>query len=192
MTRGDSTWSRFWGGAAALGFWLYLGAALYDAAVVAPQWAGSPPQSVRTWNQSGVRPEPAPFLTPLAIGIVGATTLAWASSLTVRSRRRLWLTIAQVAALGLGWIVILELMPLERSLRGAGFSDAEVVSLTNEWVRWGAARLAVLAVGAYAAYRGHILRVRAAAAPAAAVRRAAPRDFVLYDEDRDRITLGDD
>ncbi|HYC55833.1 MAG TPA: hypothetical protein VEL28_12940 [Candidatus Binatia bacterium] len=185
-------WSRFWGAAAAVAFWVHVGAAVYEAAVVAPQWAASPPQSVRAWNQSGVRPEAAHLLTPLAALAVAATTLAWLSSLRVRSSRRWWLTLTQACALGLGWIVIVGLMPAERGLRGAGLSDIAIVELTGEWVRWSAARLLILLLGAYAAYRGHIVPERPPVMVGSATRRAPARDFVISDDDPDRITFGDD
>ncbi|HYC00139.1 MAG TPA: hypothetical protein VEC57_13475 [Candidatus Limnocylindrales bacterium] len=191
---GPSAWSRFWGAAAACAFWLSLGAALYEAAVLAPQWVSSA-ADLRAWNQSGVRPEPARLMTPLAALAVGATLLAWLSSLGIRSSRRWWLTLALACASGLAWAVVMGLIPAERGLRGASLTDAQIAELTNEWVRWSAARLLVLLLGAYAAYRGHVARIFGAAVTiteARDMRRGASRDFVLSDEDPDAITLGDD
>ena len=55
--REGSWWSRGWGVVALVAFAVYLGAAIYEAAVVAPLWSLSPPASVSAWAALKIRPD---------------------------------------------------------------------------------------------------------------------------------------
>jgi len=158
----SSRWSRFWGAISAVTFWVGLGAAIFDAAVIAPLWTMAPPQSVRAWAELAVRPEAARFFVPLAAVVALATALAWLSDLGVRGTRRWWLTIAAVAAVATAWASIIEVRPIERVLvAAAAEEDLRLIGLAGQWLQWSLLRLVALAVGSYAAYRAHLVAVLA-------------------------------
>lgn len=149
---------------ALVAFALHLGAALYEATVIAPLWTSSPPDSVSAWAASPLRVDSSGLFHPLVSLILTATTIAWISSLTTPGRRRWWLTLAEGGALGLAWIVVVDLIPLERGLfsaaavleRDAVGADPAVVASTGDWVRAAALRLAALTLGALAAHRAYL------------------------------------
>ncbi len=162
--REGSWWSRAWGWVALVAFALHLGAALYEATVIAPLWTASPPASVSAWAASPLRVDSSGLFHPLVSLIFTATTITWISALTTRGRRRWWLTLAEGCALGLAWVVVVDLIPLERELfsvaadpeRAAAAGDAALVASTGDWVRAAALRLAALALGVFAAHRAHL------------------------------------
>jgi hypothetical protein len=180
--RGGSWWSRTWGLVALVAFALHLGAALYEATVIAPLWTSSPPDSVTAWASSPLRVDSSGLFHPLVSLLLTATTIAWISSLTTPGRRRWWLTLAEGCALGLAWIVIVDLIPLERGLfsaaavleRAAVGADPAVVASTGDWVRAAALRLAALTLGAFAAHRAHL-----AGLPAGVATAGVDDDFVF-------------
>jgi len=198
--REGSWWSRGWGVIVLVAFAVYLGAAVYEAAVIAPMWSLTPPASVKAWAALDARPDSSALFQPLVAIIVVATSMAWISGISERGWRRWWLTLALACAGALAAIVVVMLMPCERSLFGAaalGDRDAaDVVALTGEWIRAAAMRLAALLVGAWAAYRAQLAGMLGATS-ASALREAPStgrraRDFAFGDEVDDEVTLGDD
>lgn len=201
--REGNWWSRAWGAVAVLGYVLLLGAAAYEAALVAPLWTLSPPDSVREWVASPSRPDSSALFQPLAAVTVFATAMAWMSGLLERGWRRWWLTLSLCGAGGLAAVTVLQILPCERDLFGAaslGDRDAAaVISLTNEWIRAASLRIAALVVGGWAAYRaqlagmlGDIPAARRAASAAAASSARSARDFAFGDDDGPEIALGED
>lgn len=165
-----------------LGFAMHLGAALYEAMVVAPMWSASPPKSITSWAMLANRPNSAALFHPLAGVIVVAMLLAWVSGVTVRGWRRWWLTLALAASAALVAVTFLMVLPCERLLFGSvalGDGDAPtLIALTGEWIRAAALRFAVLLVGAWATWRAQ-LAISAATANASASRGAALPEYSL-------------
>jgi hypothetical protein len=160
--------SRLWGWVALLGFAVHLGAAVYEAALVAPLWSNAPPESVAAWAALDRRPDSSTLFLPLVALLLAATLAAWLPALRVRGLRRWWLTASLGAAAALAWISIDTLRPLERALFGAAaLGDPEaavVVAQAGDWVRAAALRLLVLAVGSWTALAAHVAASRAVAA----------------------------
>ena len=215
--REGSWWSRTWGWVALVAFALHLGAALYEATVIAPLWTSSPPDSVSAWAASPLRVDSSGLFHPLVSLILTATTIAWISSVTTPGRRRWWLTFAEGCALALAWVVVVDLIPLERGLfsaaavgdRVAAVGDAALVASAGDWVRAAALRLAALALGAFATHRAHLAGLPAGGAaaelddefvfPAARDERGrrSPagrpgRDFSLGDDEEDEAFVVDE
>ncbi len=166
MGKVSSVWSRLWGAMSAAAFWVGLGAAVLDALVIAPLWTSSPPLSVRAWADLAVRPEPERFFVPLAAFLALGTLLAWLSDLTIAGARRWWLTLATVAAFGVLWASAAELVSIERAVTAAAaHDDLAVVGLASDWLRWSLLRFGALAMGSYAAYRGHLAALLARRLP---------------------------
>lgn len=202
-------WSRAFGALSTLAFALLLGAAAYDAVVVAPLWLASPPASVRAWAALPTRPESSSILHPLLVALVFTSTMAWISSLLQRGSRRWWLTASTASAMAAAAITMLGVAPCERDLFGAGglggTGDAALVALAGDWIRAAAARGAALLVGAWCALRAHAsplpvtVTYAARSGPARAGQRPAragspsasrggsraARDFAFGDEDDD-------
>ena len=199
VEREGSLWSRAWGALAVLAFAVHLGACVYEAAVIAPLWSLTPPASVAAWATLELRPDPSQLFQTLLAIIAISTGLAWISGISERGWRRWWLTLALVCAGSLVVIVVMFITPVERALFGAaaigGRDSASVVALTGDWVRAAAIRMAVLLVGAWAAYRAQSASgVRASVfeadeAPAGGRR---VRDFSFGDEPDEEMRLGDD
>jgi hypothetical protein len=199
VEREGSLWSRAWGALAMLAFAVHLGACVYEAAVIAPLWSLTPPASVAAWATLELRPDPSQLFQTLLALIAISTGLAWISAISERGWRRWWLTLALICAGSLVVVVVMFITPVERALFGTaaigGRDSAGVVALTGDWVRAAAIRMAVLLVGAWAAYRAQSAGgVRASVfeadeAPAGG-RRA--RDFSFGDEPDEEMRLGDD
>ncbi|MFN2426580.1 MAG: hypothetical protein ABR587_09070 [Candidatus Binatia bacterium] len=205
--REGSWWSRGWGTIALVAFAVHLGAAVYEAAIIAPLWSLSPPQSVSAWAALQERPDSSGLFQPLVAVIVIATLMAWIFGLAERGWRRWWLTLALGCAAALAAVVVMHVMPCERALFGAAAlgdpGSAMLIALTGEWIRAAGFRLAALLVGAWAAYRAQLAGMLGQA-PAAALRRAAgasadgasasrrTRDFAFGDEAEAEMSLGDE
>ncbi len=198
MAREGSLWSRTWGGIAVLAFAVHLGAAVYEAVVIAPLWSLAPPSSVSAWMAASPRPDSSLLFHPLVAVIAVATAMAWTSGLLERGRRRWWLTLALACASAVAFVTVTQIVPVEDALFGAARADgadaASLVALTGDWVRASALRLAALLVGAWAASRAQgspaFPGVRATPVPAASERRRT-REFSFGDEAEEEVTLGD-
>ncbi len=200
--REGSLWSRAWGALAVLAFAVHLGAAVYEAAVVAPLWSLAPPASVAAWASLETRPDSSQLFQTLVAIVAIATSMAWISGISDRGWRRWWLTLALVCAGSLVAVVVMLVMPVERALFGTaalGNRDAAgVVALTGDWVRAASLRMAALLVGAWAAYRAQVTGALGASRAYADDAEAAPgsgrraRDFSFGDEPDEEITLGEE
>lgn len=159
-----------------LGLALYLGAAVYDAAVVAPLWVLAPPDSVRTWALLQTRPDSTFLFQSLTAVVVIASTMAWMLGITERGGRRWWLTLTLASVAGLAVVVVRLVMPCERMLFGAAGLDesspAVVVALAGDWIRGSGLRLAALVVGTWAAYRAQLAGMLAQS-PSSVIARAS-------------------
>jgi len=206
-TREGNWWSRAWGAVALAAFAAYFGAAIYEAAVVAPLWSLDPPKSVEAWKAVTVRPDSSSLFEPLAVVVVVATMMAWISGLATRGWRRWWLTLAMVAAAAVAAVTLVLVLPAERELFGPGADEgnaATVVAWTGEWIRAAAMRLAALLVGMWSLGRAQLAGGSAYARRAAGseaftigtdgppVRVRRTREFSFGDDDRPEITLGDE
>jgi hypothetical protein len=200
--REGSLWSRAWGALAVLAFAVHLGAAVFEAAVVAPLWSLSPPASVIAWARLELRPDASQLFQTLVALIAIAAAMAWISGISVRGWRRWWLTLAFACSCTLVAIVVMLVTPVERALFGAAsqtaHDSAELVSLTGEWVRAASLRMAALVVGAWAAYRAQVAGLVGARHAAVFEDDEAPeagrrvRDFAFGDEPDEEMSLGDD
>jgi len=159
MVRG-SWWSRACGFVAVTSFAVHLGAAVYEAAVVAPLWSLAPPDSVAAWAALRPHPDSATLFQPLVAVIAVAAAMAWLSGLTARGWRLAWLTLELISAGALAAITVLLVIPAERELFGAAALDdsnaAATVAWTGEWMRAAAFRFAALLVGSWSAYRAQL------------------------------------
>lgn len=118
-----------------------VGAGLYEAVVITPLWAGSPPESFWGWRDIfAANPRYAPhggdrfwiFVTP-ARGLLGLVLLI--TAIRLRGQERMWRLIAGTLTLGLFAIAALWLIPMSMELFGRTAPGAdEVVSITNEYV----------------------------------------------------------
>lgn len=207
--REGNWWSRAWGVVSVSAFAVHFGAAVYEAAVIAPLWCLDPPKSVTAWLAVAHRPDSSALFHPLAAVIVMSTAMSWISGLTTRGWRRWWLTLAALAAAAFAATTVMLVMPYERQLFGAvalGDSDgARIIALTGDWIRAAACRLAALLIGFWAAYRAQVAGMvadlpalqRAADFELGAVEsaRRAPRrgpEFSLGDDGQPEVSLGDE
>jgi len=207
--REGNWWSRAWGVVSVAAFAVHFGAAVYEAAVIAPLWCLDPPKSVSAWLTLAHRPDSSALFHPLGAVIVVATAMSWISGLTTRGWRRWWLTLAFAAAAAFAATTVVLVMPCERQLFGAvalGDADgARIVALTGDWIRAAAFRLAALLVGFWAAYRAQVAGMvadlptaqRAAdfeLGPVERGRGATSRghEFSLGDDGRPEVALGDE
>jgi hypothetical protein len=141
---------------------ILIGATIFEAIVITPLWAGSPPESVRGWNEN---PHyainsgkffglivPALLLSSLVSLIVG-----WKMPWT----RRKWLIAAVVCTL-IGYAATsLFFVPILRETiftRGTGLTDPEIVGKVNSWVTYNWWRMALQIAGWLAALRALSLR----------------------------------
>jgi hypothetical protein len=200
--REGSLWSRTWGALAVLAFAVHLGAAVYEAAVIAPLWSLTPPESVAAWAKLDRRPDSSQLFHALAAMIAITAAMAWISGISERGWRRWWLSLSLACAGGLVLLVVMFVTPVERALFGAaaigGRDAAGVVALTGDWVRAAAMRMAVLLVGAWASYRAQVAGVRGGLHVAVVEEDEAPsagrraREFSFGDEPDEEMSLGDD
>jgi len=200
-------WSRAWGAVALLAFAVHLGAAVYEAAIIAPLWSLTPPQSVVAWVAVKLRPDSSVLFQPLLAVIFVATTMSWLSGVTQRGWRRWWLTLSLVCAGALTFVVVVLLTPCERSLlHAAALGDgdpAAVVALTGDWIRAASFRLAALLVGAWSMYRAQLagaavflpaglLRGARSGSPVGPSSGRRGREFAFGDEPEAELSLGDE
>jgi hypothetical protein len=197
--REGSWWSRGWGTVAVLAFAIYLGASVYEAAVIAPLWTLEPPASVTAWVALKTKPDPSMLYQALTAILIVSTAMAWISGISERGWRRWWLTLALTCAGSIVAIHVTFLTPIEDTLFGAGARNekdaAQLLALTGDWVRAAAMRMAALLIGAWAAYRAQLAGMlgRAYSPAGAGVWDDAPaREFSLGDEPGEEISLGDD
>lgn len=191
---------------ATLAFALYLGAALYDLVVVWPLWGSDLPKSAAAWAATSARPQPMRLFTPLATAILFSTTMAWISGITTRGWRRAWLTLALFAAAATAQVTWMQLLPVERELFGPAAlgsgTDALVMGLAGDWIRWSAIRVAVLLAGAWTAGMAQLSGgaveassgrppTREAAPPGRARKRDSP-EFSLGDLAEPEVSFGDE
>jgi hypothetical protein len=209
-SREGTWWSRAWGTIAVAAFAVHLGAAVYEAAVLAPLWSIDPPKSVAAWSAFTEHPDSSSLFHPLVAIIFLATVMSWLSGILTRGWRRWWLTLALVSACALAAVTVQLVIPVERELFGggvAGANDATVVAWTGDWIRAAALRGAALLVGTWSAYRAQLAgmlaeRIVVAAragdefvdddAPGAGRRTRRAREFAFGDEPDTDLTIGDD
>ena len=204
--REGSWWSRAWGVVAVMAFAVHLGAAVYEAVVIAPTWSLDPPKSVIAWVALAARPDSSTLFHPLTAVIVVASVMAWLSGIATRGWRRWWLTLMLIAAGALAAITVVVMLPCERELlRAAALGDddsARIIAQTGDWMRAAASRLGALLVGAWAGYRAQLAGMLAEQ-PSGAMGEefsgdlpAAPagrsREFLFGDEEQPEIVLGDE
>jgi hypothetical protein len=129
---------------------LLTGGALFDALVLTPLWAGSPPQSVTTWSYGAIQGR---FFLP--IGTVAALlslVLLFTARLTPPQCRR-WAVIAAVCGLIVLLSEILFFVPIQMKIQvtpGTGLSSEEIVKLANQFVTWHSLKL-IVGITAFAA-----------------------------------------
>ena len=122
---------------------LVTGGALFDALVLTPLWAGSPPQSVTTWSYGVIQGR---FFLPFGIlAALLSLVLLFTARLMLPQCRRL----AVIAAV-CGMIVLLSEMlffvPIQMKIQaipGTGLSGEEIVKLANRFVLWHSLKLIV-------------------------------------------------
>ena len=116
---------------------------MFDALVLTPLWAGSPPQSVTTWSYGAIQGR---FFLP--IGTVAALLsliLLFIARLTPPQCRR-WAVIAAVCGLIVLLSEVLFFVPIQMKIQvipGTGLSGEEIVKLANRFVLWHSLKLIV-------------------------------------------------
>ena len=115
---------------------LLTGGALFDALVLTPLWAGSPPQSVTTWTHGAIQGK---FFLPIGtLGDLFCLVLLFAPRLTPPQCRR-WAVIAAVCGLIVLLTEVLFFVPIQAKIQmapGTGLSSEEIVKLANRFVLW--------------------------------------------------------
>jgi hypothetical protein len=122
---------------------LLTGGALFDALVLTPLWAGSPPQSVTTWSYGVIQGK---FFVPIGtVGALFSLVLLFTARLTPPQCRR-WAVIAAVCGLIVLLSELLFFIPIQMKIQatpGTGLSSEEIVNLANRFVLWHWLKLAV-------------------------------------------------
>jgi hypothetical protein len=141
---------------------ILIGATVFEALVITPLWAGSPPESVRGWNENPryaiesriffgfISP---PLLLSTLVSLIAGWNMPWT--------RRKWLVAAVICTLIGFFATVLFFVPILRettSTRGAGLSDAEIVEKVSSWVTYNWWRMALQTFGWLAALRALSLR----------------------------------
>jgi hypothetical protein len=206
-SREGNWWSRSWGAVALAAFAVHLGAAVYEAVVIAPLWSVDPPKTVTAWNALALKPDSSTLFEPLVAVLVVATSMAWMSGIGTRGWRRWWLTLSLLAAGGVAATTLLFVMPAERELFGAGAlagNAATIIAWTGDWMRAALMRMGALLVGMWSLYRAQLSGTSSSAErvageeslaqtpPGGASRLRRAREFSFGDEPDSEISLGDE
>ena len=122
---------------------LLTGGAVFDALVLTPLWAGSPPQSVTTWSYGAIQGR---FFLPIgAVAALFSLFLLFTARLTPPQCRR-WAVIAGVSGLIVLLSEVLFFVPIQMKIQaipGTGLSSEEIVKLANRFVIWHSLKLIV-------------------------------------------------
>ena len=141
---------------------ILIGATVFEALVITPLWAGSPPESVRGWNENPrYAIEGGIFFGLIAPALLLSSLASLIAGWKMPRKRRKWL-VAAVICTFIGFVATgLFFVPILRETiftRGAGLSDAEIVEKVNSWVTYNWWRMAIQTVGWLAALRALSLR----------------------------------
>ncbi len=120
--------------------WLFVlsagivaGGSIYDGLVVEPLWAGSPPESVRSWTYGVIQGKFFGRFSPLyGLFSLALVIVSW---LMLRPQRK-WAFVAGILGIAALLLTILFFMPIAGKLQvgqGAGLSDEEIIRLVNQW-----------------------------------------------------------
>lgn len=155
---------------AQIALWLFVvsaglvsGASTFEHLVLTPLWAGSLPESVRTWPHGGIQ---GAFFAPVT-PLYGLFSLALALGCWwMPARQRSWSLLAGVSGVVVVAATIVFFLPIlqkTQGTRGAGLSDAEIIRLVGQFQAWHIARWTLLVSGWLAGLRA--LSLSSAAAP---------------------------
>ena len=130
---------------------ILTGATIFEALVVTPLWASSPPESVRGWNENPLYAvDTGRFFVLIILPLLLSSLVCLIAGWNLPSPRRKWIIIASVCTL-IGFVATGSFfVPILREVvftRGAGISDAEIVAKVNSWVTYNWARMALQTFG---------------------------------------------
>ncbi len=134
-----------------------VGAAIYEATVITPLWAGAPPESVTHWNsvaEYAINPGHFWRYATLFYTLCGLLMLIGAWALP-RAQRKL-AVIAGAIALIAFLVTFFYFVPvLMKTIvaRGEGLSGEEITQMVHSWVKWTWVRLAGISLAWLAAIR---------------------------------------
>ncbi len=141
---------------------ILIGATVFEALVITPLWAGSPPESVRGWNENPrYAIESRIFFGLIAPALLLSTLVSLIAGWNMPWTRRKWLVAAVICSFIGFFATVLFFVPILRETtftRGAGLSDAEIVEKVSSWVTYNWWRMALQTFGWLAALRALSLR----------------------------------
>lgn len=129
---------------------------VYEVVVITPLWSSSMPQSVMEWNS---RPQyaviPTKFFAPVAVSTVLSSLLCLIFGWKTGSRRNLLIISFAAAATTLGFTLIY-FFPKNNVLfhqLGANLTGEEITTMATAWINGNWIRMAMMAVGYFAALK---------------------------------------
>jgi hypothetical protein len=141
-------------------FALLLGAHMLDTFVLIPHWTASPPESIEAWVTSPQYPDVVPYLMPLLVALLLVPAASFAAGYREGEQDRRWRGIATACALAHLSLLFLFFVPTNQEL---GFLPSEAAAaqlapevargLVRQWIGWNWVRIALDALGLYAAAR---------------------------------------
>ena len=141
---------------------ILIGATIFEAIVITPLWAGSPPESVRGWNENPrYAIENGKFFVLIVLPLLISSLASLISGWNQPSPRRKWLIVAAVCTL-IGFVAtgsfFVPILTETIFVRGEGLSDAQIVEKVSTWVTYNWGRMALQTFGWLAALRALSLR----------------------------------
>ena len=134
---------------------------MFDTFVLLPHWTSSPPDSLAAWLANPQYPDVPAYMRPLLISALVVPIAAFLFGIPDGPGRRVWLGLAVVCILAHLALVFAFFIPTNQllgflpSAETAPEPDAERVrSLVSQWTAWNRVRIALDAMGLYAAARG--------------------------------------
>lgn len=141
--------TRFVLGLSVLVLGVHLGAAVYEAVVVAPLWTGNPPESVRGFNPiAEFAVEPLSYKLP-AVAVLAVVSVGLLLIGIAKGAGRAWALLAGALGLVLVAVTIFYAFPILRRTivtNGAGLTDDQIVEQVRAWLLWSRLRIGMLII----------------------------------------------
>lgn len=146
--------------AAVYTFALLLGAHMLDTFVLIPHWTASPPESLETWLAHPQYPDVAIYMVPLLVAALLVPAASFAAGMSDGPAARRWRGITAACAIAHVALVFVFFVPTNQVLgflpseTAAAPAAAETIQLlVRRWQAWNGVRIALDALGLYAAVR---------------------------------------
>lgn len=132
------------------------GAGLYETRVLIPLWSSSPPETIRNWNSTLTIRSRERFWKLIHPALILSAVVTLAAGWKTPPKHRKWLLMSTLASLLVEVASLAYFVPTLVKLlvdRGQGFSDEEIMTKANTWVKLNGVRAAVGTAGFLAALR---------------------------------------